>query len=259
MSETSTGAVQGAIKSSDDVREMFDGIVPRYDLLNRLMTGGRDVAWRRLAVREAARDRNPASASALDIATGTGDLALELERAGFASVVGLDFSAPMLQEAERKAQEQSGGATLVTWVQGDAMALPFGADTFDAVTVGFGLRNMPDYLGALREVVRVLKPGGTFVCLETSPPPSPALRSVFEFSMRTGLPLLGGVLSGDREAYAYLPQSSAVFPDADALGMLMQVAGLRNVRYLRRGLGAVAIHVGRKPAFPDAGAATSTR
>lgn len=248
MSETRSSAVQGAIKSSDDVRAMFDGIVPRYDLLNRLMTGGRDVAWRKLAVREASRNLNLVTASVLDIATGTGDLALELERAGFASVVGLDFSAAMLHEAERKAQEQPGGASLVSWVRGDAMALPFASDTFDAVTVGFGLRNMPGYLGALREVVRVLKPGGVFVCLETSPLPSPALRAVFEYSMRTGLPLLGGLLSGDREAYAYLPQSSALFPDADALGRLMQVAGLRNVRYLRRGLGAVAIHVGRKPA-----------
>jgi demethylmenaquinone methyltransferase/2-methoxy-6-polyprenyl-1,4-benzoquinol methylase len=238
---------------------MFDGIVPRYDLLNRLMTGARDVAWRRLAVREAARDRNPATASVLDIATGTGDLALELERAGFASVIGLDFSAPMLQEAGRKAREQPGGPSLVTWVQGDAMALPFAAETFDAVTVGFGLRNMPDYLGALREVVRVLKPGGTFVCLETSPLPSPVLRAAFESVMRTGLPILGGVLSGDREAYAYLPQSSALFPDADTLGRLMQVAGLRNVRYLRRGLGAVAIHVGTRPQRADVRPATTTQ
>ena len=246
MSESRSSAVQGAIKSSDDVREMFDGIVPRYDLLNRLMTGGRDIAWRRIAVREAARHLNPATASVLDIATGTGDLALELERAGFASVVGLDFSAPMLQEAARKALEQPGGGSLVSWVQGDAMALPFAADTFGAVTVGFGLRNMPDYLGALREVVRVLKPGGTFVCLETSPLPSPMLRSIFELTVQTGLPLLGGILSGDRAAYAYLPRSSALFPDAESLGRLMQVAGLKNVRYLRRGLGAVAIHVGRK-------------
>ena len=259
MSDGSSGAVPGAIKSSEDVRQMFDGIVPRYDLLNRLMTGGRDVAWRKIAVREAARHLNPSTASVLDLATGTGDLALELERTGFASVVGLDFSAPMLQEAERKGRAQPGGASLVSWVQGDAMALPFAPNTFDAVTVGFGLRNMPDYLGALREVVRVLKPGGTFVCLETSPLPSPVLRSLFETAMRAGLPVLGGVLSGDREAYTYLPQSSAVFPDADALGRLMQVAGLRNVRYLRRGLGAVAIHVGRKPPLSTASAATATR
>ncbi|MEZ4564532.1 MAG: class I SAM-dependent methyltransferase [Thermomicrobiales bacterium] len=259
MSDSRSSVVQGAIKSSDDVRTMFDGIVPRYDLLNRLMTGGRDVAWRKIAVREAARGRNPAALSVLDIATGTGDLALELERAGFASVVGLDFSAPMLAEAERKARERPGGTSLITWVQGDAMALPFAADVFDAVTVGFGLRNMPDYLGALREVVRVLKPGGTFVCLETSPLPSPLLRSVFEFSMQTGLPILGGLLSGDRDAYAYLPQSSAVFPDAEALGKLMQLAGLRNVRFLRRGLGAVAIHVGQKPDSLESGKVTPAR
>lgn len=139
------------------------------------------------------------------------------------------------------------------------MALPFGAETFDAVTVGFGLRNMPNYLGALREVVRVLKPGGTFVCLETSPLPLRSLQAAFETTMRMGLPILGGVLSGDPEAYAYLPQSSAVFPDAEALGRLMQVAGLKNVRYLRRGLGAVAIHVGRKPPVLAEGTATTTR
>ncbi|MCA9878985.1 MAG: ubiquinone/menaquinone biosynthesis methyltransferase [Thermomicrobiales bacterium] len=252
MKETSSGQASGAIKSSDDVREMFDGIVPRYDLLNRLMTGGRDVAWRKLTVREAARHVNPAAASALDIATGTGDLALALERAGFARVVGLDFSAPMLAEAARKAQAQPGAASLVTWLEGDAMALPFADETFDAVTVGFGLRNMPDYLGALREVVRVLKPGGTFVCLETSPLPAPALRAVYETAMSVALPLLGGLLSGDRDAYAYLPRSSSVFPDAEALGRLMLAAGFRDVRYLRRGLGAVAIHVGRKPAVERA-------
>lgn len=226
---------------------MFDGIVPRYDLLNRLMTGGRDAAWRGIAVREAARHVNPAAASALDIATGTGDLALALARAGFANVVGLDFSAPMMEEAARKARAQPGAST-ITWLQGDAMALPFAGGTFDAVTVGFGLRNMPDYLGALREVVRVLKPGGTFVCLETSPLPVPVLREVYETAMGVALPLLGGLLSGDREAYAYLPRSASVFPDAESLGRLMHVAGFRDVRYLRRGLGAVAIHVGRRPA-----------
>ncbi len=259
MSEIKSSAVHGAIKPSDDVRDMFDRIVPRYDLLNRLMTGGRDVAWRKIAVREAGRRLNPATASVLDIATGTGDLALELERAGFGNVVGLDFSAPMLHEAERKAREQPDGPSLVSWVQGDAMALPFAGETFDAVTVGFGLRNMPDYLGALREVARVLKPGGTFVCLETSPLPTPMLRTAFESAMRTALPVLGGILSGDREAYAYLPQSSALFPDAEALGRLMQMAGLKNVRYLRRGFGAVAIHVGRKPPVPADGGIKTTR
>ena len=104
----------------------------------------------------------------------------------------------------------------------------------------------------------MLKPGGTFVCLETSPLPSPVLRAAFESVTRTGLPLLGGILSGDREAYAYLPQSSALFPDAEALGRLMQMAGLRNVRYLRRGFGAVAIHVGRKPPVPAGSGATAT-
>ena len=240
---------QGAIRPRDDVRAMFDRIVPRYDLMNRLMTGGRDVAWRRLAVREALRHVDPANADVLDIATGTGDLAIALRAAGAARVTGLDFSPAMLAEAARK-DAATRRYPPITWVEGDAMQLPFPDAAFDAVTVGFGLRNMPSYSGALREVVRVLRPGGTFVCLETTPLTIPILRTLFSWYFARVVPLIGGLLSGDRDAYAYLPASSAAFPDADTLGRMMLDVGFERVRYLRLGAGTVALHVARVPSGP---------
>lgn len=243
---TPTGRGQGAIRPRDDVREMFDRIVPRYDLMNRLMTAGRDVAWRRLAVREALRGTDPASAAVLDIATGTGDLALALRDAGAGHVTGLDLSVAMLAEAARKETDAT-AAHAITWVEGDAMALPFPDASFDAVTVGFGLRNMPSYPGALREVGRVLRPGGVFVCLETTRLTTPVLSEAFDWYFSRIVPRVGGWLSGDRDAYAYLPASSAAFPDADTLGRMMLAAGFTRVRYLRLGAGTVALHVARKP------------
>jgi demethylmenaquinone methyltransferase/2-methoxy-6-polyprenyl-1,4-benzoquinol methylase len=238
-------ATQGAIRSRDDVRAMFDRIVPRYDLMNRLMTGGRDVAWRRLAVREALRGRNPAQMRILDVATGTGDLALALHDAGAADVVGLDFSAPMLDEARRKEAVAASDRRIV-WVEGDAMSLPFANQSFDAVTVAFGLRNMPSYRAALGEMLRVLGPGGRLVCLETTRFRAPVLRAAFDWYFARVVPIIGGLLSGDADAYGYLPASAAVFPDADALGQMMLDAGYSHVRYLRLGLGTVALHVATK-------------
>jgi demethylmenaquinone methyltransferase / 2-methoxy-6-polyprenyl-1,4-benzoquinol methylase len=238
-------ATQGAIRSRDDVRAMFDRIVPRYDLMNRLMTGGRDVTWRRLAVREALRGRSLAKVRILDVATGTGDLALALRSAGAADVVGLDFSAPMLAEAIRK-EAVAVGDRGISWVEGDAMSLPFADESFDAVTVAFGLRNMPSYPAALREMLLVLRPAGTLVCLETTPLRAPVLRAVFDWCFARVVPIVGGMLSGDVDAYRYLPASAAAFPDADTLGRLMLEAGFSKVRYLRRGLGTVALHVATK-------------
>jgi demethylmenaquinone methyltransferase/2-methoxy-6-polyprenyl-1,4-benzoquinol methylase len=239
-------ASPGAIRSRDAVRAMFGRIVPRYDLMNRLMTGGRDIAWRRLAVREALRGRDPAHVLALDLATGTGDLALALWEAGASRVVGLDFSAPMLAAAVQKGR-LVGGAGRIGWVEGDAMLLPFADDEFDTVTVAFGLRNMPSYAGALREMTRVLRPGGALVCLETTPLTNPLLRAAFDWYFARIVPIVGGLLSGDADAYAYLPASAAVFPDADMLGRMMLGAGFARVRYLRRGAGTVALHVASMP------------
>lgn len=223
---------------------MFDRIVPQYDLMNRIMTGNRDVAWRRKAVRAALCGRVPAESRVLDVATGTGDLAIALRAAGAGHVVGLDFSRGMLNEAMRKAPPSPGAG--LDWIEGDALALPFQSESFDAVTVGFGLRNMPDYDRALAEMSRVLRPGGVLVCLETTPLANTLLRSVFERASGTILPWLGGLLSGDQDAYAYLPASAAVFPDAIELGRKMQRAGLEQVRFLRLGFGTVALHVGTR-------------
>jgi len=247
MGDHHPAPAQGAIRSRDDVRAMFDRIVPRYDLMNQLMTGGRDAAWRHLAVREALRDRNRADVRVLDVATGTGDLALALRAAGAADVVALDFSASMLEEAMRK-EATAIGERRITWVAGDAMSLPFPDESFDAVTVAFGLRNMPSYLAAMREMGRVLRQRGTLVCLETTPLQVPLLRSIFDWYFARIVPLVGGLLSGDPDAYRYLPASAAAFPDADALGRLMLEAGFSHVRYLRLGLGTVALHVANKPA-----------
>ena len=254
MRSNRQSTAQGAIRSSADVRAMFDRIVPRYDLMNRVMTGGRDAAWRRLAVREALRGRNRAEARVLDIATGTGDLALALRAAGAADVVGLDFSAPMLDQARRKEGATAGGRR-VSWVEGDAMSLPFPDQSFDAVTVAFGLRNMPSYPAALSEMLRVLRPAGTLVCLETTPLQAHVLRAVFDWYFARVVPILGAALSGDADAYRYLPASAAAFPDADALGQMMRAAGFSHVRYLRLGLGTVALHVATKagvsPSFSE--------
>ena len=126
------------------------------------------------------------------------------------------------------------------------MSLPFADESFDAVTVAFGLRNMPSYPAALGEMLRVLRPAGTLVCLETTPLQAPVLRAIFDWYFARVVPIVGGTLSGDADAYRYLPASAAAFPDADALGQMMLEAGFSNVRYLRRGLGTVALHVAAK-------------
>jgi demethylmenaquinone methyltransferase/2-methoxy-6-polyprenyl-1,4-benzoquinol methylase len=150
----------------------------------------------------------------------------------------------MLAEAQRKTQLGSDAGSV--WVEGDALALPFRDESFDAVTVGFGLRNMPDYGRALCEMSRVLLPGGVLVCLETTPLIYPALQTAFQQVSGSILPRLGALLSGDRDAYAYLPASAAVFPNAVALGHMMRRAGLEQVRFLRLGFGTVALHVGQR-------------
>ena len=237
----------GALSGRADVQAMFGRIVRRYDTMNRLMTGGRDVAWRRRAVALALQDRAPGTVVVLDVATGTGDLALALADAGARVAVGVDFAAPMVGAAAGKsAREPMPGATVMGWVIGDALALPFADGTFDACTVAFGLRNMADYGSALREMARVLAPGGRFVCLELTPYRRPVLAPLFGWYFNRVVPLVGGFLSGDREAYRYLPRSVAAFPSADQLAALMERSGFGAVSYRRLGGGTVALHVGTK-------------
>jgi demethylmenaquinone methyltransferase / 2-methoxy-6-polyprenyl-1,4-benzoquinol methylase len=229
----------GALLAPFDVRGMFDRIVRRYDLMNRLMTGGRDVVWRREAASIAIAS---GAERALDVATGTGDLALELRRQGVPDVTGLDFSREMLTaaEAKRGLRKVSG----VTFLQGDAMSLPFPDASFDALTIAWGLRNLPDYQRGVNEMARVLQPGGRIVILEMTPLRNETLRKAFDLYFQHAVPVIGGMISGDRDAYRYLPESVGAFPHADELAEIMRRAGLRNVRYKLVGGGTVALHIG---------------
>jgi len=213
------------------VRTMFDRIAPVYDAMNRLMTMGLDLRWRRLAAEAVVRrgDR------VLDGACGTGDLAVADVRAGAGRVTGLDFSEPMLARARRKAPH-------VEWVRGDLLALPFADATFDAATVGFGVRNVADLELALRELRRVLRPGGRLAVLEITRPRGP-LRLFYSLWFDRIVPLLGRLLPGG-EAYSYLPASVKRFPGAEALAGLMREVGFGEVRYRLLAGSIVALHTG---------------
>lgn len=236
----------GALRSSDDIEILFGQIVRRYDTMNRLMTGGRDGVWRRMVARQAVmgdRDHH-----VLDVATGTGDLALALAAAGARDVTAIDISEPMLEAAAIKVEARSTGGDRppIELRQADAMQLPFDDDIFDACTVSFGLRNMPDYAAAIAEMVRVLRPGGRWVCLELTPFRVPLLRAGFGLYFQRVVPLVGGMISGERDAYRYLPNSVQNFPAASEVVTLMQRAGLVNTRYRLLGGGTVAMHIGEK-------------
>lgn len=234
----------GAISSGHEVRSMFDKIVPRYDLMNHVMTGGLDIHWRKMVAKQAANLGDRKSQRVLDVATGTGDLAFAIQDAGVPEVVGLDFSTKMIAAAKKKARKHAPG---IEFMVGDGMSLPFEDASFDACTISFGLRNMEDYAEAIREMARILKPGGRFVCLEMTPFRRPFLGPLFTFYFEKVVPVVGGVLSGNVKAYKYLPRSVRAFPPADNLAEICRTAGLEDVTYQLLGFGAVAIHSGTKP------------
>jgi demethylmenaquinone methyltransferase/2-methoxy-6-polyprenyl-1,4-benzoquinol methylase len=209
---------------------MFDRIAPVYDVMNRVMTAGLDVRWRRLTAEAVVRPGD----RVLDAACGTGDLAIAAQRAGASRVTGLDFSERMLERARGKAQ--------LDWVQGDMLALPFADSTFDVATVGFGVRNVADLELALRELRRVLKDGGRVAILEITQPRGIA-RPFYSLWFDRIVPLLGKVLPGG-SAYSYLPASVKRFPSAERLSELMHDAGFRDVRFRLFGATIVALHTG---------------
>ncbi len=219
------------------VQRMFGKIVPRYDLLNRLMSLGMDGRWRRLAATAA----EPRGAVVLDLGTGTGDLAFELRRQGASRVVGLDFTPEMLAVARGKRPSDG-----VSWLLGDALRLPHPDRTFDAVTNAFLLRNLADLRVGLAEMARVLKPGGRLVCLDMTHPKPGLFAALYRLYFGRLLPLVAGLISGDRAAYRYLPQSLEGYPDAATLAAMLADAGLHGVNVTRLGGGSVALHVARK-------------
>jgi demethylmenaquinone methyltransferase/2-methoxy-6-polyprenyl-1,4-benzoquinol methylase len=223
-------SLEAGILEPDAVRSMFDRIAPVYDSMNRVMTIGLDRRWRRLAVELVVQPGD----RVLDACCGTGDLALEAQRQG-GQVVGLDFSERMLERARRK-------SGTIEWLQGDLLALPFADGSFDAATVGFGVRNVADLELGVRELRRVLRPGGRVAVLEITQPRG-RLKPFFGLWFDRIVPVLGKVIPGGR-AYAYLPASVRRFPGAEELVAALEGAGFAYVRFRLLGGTIVALHTG---------------
>ena len=244
------------------VNEMFARIARRYDLMNRIMTAGQDKRWRSLLVRQA---QLPPHGRLLDIATGTGDIVFEALRQhpDLDLVVGADFTLPMINEAKRRGQMEvcsrsddhqhvvtrshsTPGSLSFSWSGADTLHLPFPDNSFDAVVSGFLLRNVTSVSQALAEQTRVCRDGGRVLILEIPRPPDNLLGGLFRLYFHRVVPVLGGLISGQRDAYSYLPASADVFLRPDELKIEMEQAGLRDVRYTMLMFNTVALHVGVK-------------
>ena len=220
------------------VREMFARISPRYDLLNHLLSANTDGRWRRAVVKKLL-PLLPPNAQILDVACGTGDLSIALFEKTSAQVIGLDFCRPMLELAARKAPQ-------LRFVEGDALQLPFADESFDAITIGFGIRNLSSIERGLGELRRVLKPQGWAAILEFSQPVVPGMRAFAAIYCNYLLPRIGGLVSGSRGAYQYLPDSISRFPDQPKLAATMREAGFDNVAFDNLTGGVTALHIGQR-------------
>jgi len=229
-------------KSADEharrVREMFARISSRYDLLNHLLSANIDRRWRQAVIRKL-RPLLPSDSRVLDVACGTGDLSIALFENTGARVVGVDFCRPMLELAARKNPQ-------LCFVEGDALQLPFADAAFDAVTIGFGLRNLSSVERGLTELRRILKPNGWAAILEFSKPVVPGFRALATAYCTRLLPRIGGLISGSRSAYEYLPDSVSRFPDQETLAALMRDVGFDEVAFQNLTGGVSALHTGRR-------------
>jgi demethylmenaquinone methyltransferase/2-methoxy-6-polyprenyl-1,4-benzoquinol methylase len=232
----------GRSERDERIVEMFDRVAPRYDFLNRVLSAGRDVAWRRRTVQLA---RLGANEIALDVGVGTGDLAFALLARSdpTARVVGVDLSREMLARATARAQRLRLASRFEARLE-DAQALGFADAAFDRVVAGFTVRNLTDLDRGLRELRRVLRPGGRAVILELSTPPQPLVRAAYRWYFHRFSPAIAALLGGDPEAYRYLPRSVARFPGVDELAARLRGAGFSAVRYERLSFGIAAIHIG---------------
>lgn len=233
--------VRNELEASRSVREMFTRIAPRYDLLNHLLSAQMDRLWRARVARELKPILDRPDALVLDLCCGTGDLAFSLARHAKARICGADFSHTMLVRARQKAAD---GAAPLNFLEADALRLPFVDGSFDLVTTAFGFRNLANYEEGLREMLRVLKPGGPLAILEFSEPAPGALGDLYRFYCQKVLPKIGGFISGDPQAYEYLPKSVARFFRPQELASLMEGVGYTAVHYHLMTLGSVALHIG---------------
>jgi demethylmenaquinone methyltransferase / 2-methoxy-6-polyprenyl-1,4-benzoquinol methylase len=246
------GAVDEAA-AARQVREMFSRIAPRYDLLNHVLSLRIDVLWRkRLARRFRAVLTNP-EARVLDLCCGTGDLALALAaeagRAGNSTtgrIFGADFAHPMLVRAQKKAAAPAGSAAKVQFLEADALNVPFADQSFDLITTAFGFRNLANYEAGLAEFYRVMRPGGSLAILEFAEPEGALFGGLYRFYFRRVLPRIGGIVSGNSQAYGYLPSSVLRFPRPGELAKLMERAGFQDVAFERWTGGIVALHTARR-------------
>lgn len=226
-------------RRAQSIQSMFSRIAARYDLMNRLMTGWQDIRWRKIVIRTA---HLPPQARILDLGAGTGDLArTALKRHPDASAVAADFTLEMM----RVGQSQPRNARL-QWTGADALALPFQSETFDAAVSGFLMRNVLNLPLSLKEQFRVLKPGGWMVILDTTRPIPNIFTPLIRFHMRRVIPFLGKLVTGQKEAYRYLPESSENFLRAEELAAHMAAAGFKKVLFRRYMFDTIAIHQGQK-------------
>lgn len=239
---TPPGAASEA-QASAWVRGMFGSIAGQYDLLNHLLSFNLDRLWRAHTVRRVATILADPNARVLDLCCGTGDVLLALETRRGASVLGSDFCHPMLTEAQRKIDKRGFRSKLF---EADALALPLADGSLDLITCAFGFRNLANYEAGLRELHRVVKPGGTIAILEFSQPTNRLFGAVYDWFSMTLLPAIGGLISGSRDAYLYLPQSIRKFPNAEQLAEKMSELGFERVEFDRLTMGAVALHLGRR-------------
>lgn len=244
-------------EAAEHVREMFGQIAPHYDFLNHLLSLSLDRVWRRRTAKRFAHILRRPEARAIDICCGTGDLAFALARerkrgmrasggneaAHARPVIGSDFVEPMLDRARDKARAAGHSAVFAA---ADALQLPFADASADLITTAFGFRNLANYEHGLREFARVLRPGGEVGILEFTEPGAGPLAGIFRFYFRRILPLVGGAISGNRDAYRYLPGSVAKFPPAAELAALMERCGFRDVRFSSWNFGSVALHTARR-------------
>lgn len=226
----------------EQVTKMFNTISKEYDGLNRIISFGIDVSWRKKVV-EIVKKTQPNSI--LDIATGTGDLAIHLTKTNASKIVGLDISEGMLEVGRKKVEKLKLSST-IEMVVGDSEKMPFQNNTFDAITVAFGVRNFENLEKGLSEIYRVLKPGGTFVVLETSVPTQPIFKIGYQFYSKKILPLIGKLFSKDKVAYTYLSDSAASFPYGKAFNNILSKIGFISITNKPQTFGVASIYIAKK-------------